>query len=224
MNQDLEHQYDGLQVVPNDPTQDKQPYGNPYAPSSYPGTAVMGTYVGQEAFTPPEKRVAGMRRSTLIIASIIVLLVAVIALIGGLFGSKIGTLEDKLASFVNATPTPTSTGSSDSTKTSPDVYPTETDIVVAGYEYMGCYEDASDRTLANNSSNRDTMTNAQCAVFCGRFKYFGTEFGSQCYCGEELTRTKAVPPWHCADHCSGSEAGAENCGGFFYLSLWRKTT
>lgn len=225
MNHDSGHHYDGLQVVANDNTPDKQAY-SPYPQSSYhgTGTTAMPGYTAEDPIPKPEKRVAGMRRSTLILTSVVVLLLAAIALIGGLFGSKIGTLEDKIAKFGSNTATPTGTTGDDPTQTTPDLSATETDIAVSGYEYLGCFEDGSDRTLANGSSDRDTMTNAQCAVSCSRFKYFGTEFGSQCYCGSELTRTKAVPPWHCATHCAGAEAGAENCGGFFYLSLWQKTS
>lgn len=103
MNHDAAHQYDGLQVVPNE-TPDKLAY-NPYPQSSYQGTSVMPAYVGEATAPKSEKRVAGMRRSTLILTAVIVLLVAAIALIGGLFGSKIGDLENKISLFGDSTPT-----------------------------------------------------------------------------------------------------------------------
>jgi len=98
-----ENQYDGLQVVPNNNMPDKQAYGV-YPQSSYQGTTVTSSYIGEDAAPNPEKRIAGMRRSTLVLTSTVVLLLIVIALIGGLFGSKIGSLEDKFKQVQTPTP------------------------------------------------------------------------------------------------------------------------
>lgn len=98
-----ENQYDGLQVVPNNNMPDKQAY-SVYPQSSYQGTTVMSSYIGEDAAPKPEKRIAGMRRSTLVLTSTVVLLLIAIALIGGLFGSKIGSLEDKFKQVQAPTP------------------------------------------------------------------------------------------------------------------------
>lgn len=89
-----------------------------------------------------------------------------------------------------------------------------------GYSYHGCYVDSLNRALADAEQTSDTtMTNQRCASFCKDYRYFGTEVGTQCYCGNEAPETSA-DPWHCLDHCSGANENAENCGGFFYLSVW----
>lgn len=77
----------GLHPVPN-PEEDKQVYRGP----QYPGDT-LDTVTAQAS---AEKRWFGMRRSTVILSSVVFVLLAGIVTIGGLFGSKIRTLENRL--------------------------------------------------------------------------------------------------------------------------------
>ena len=97
-----------------------------------------------------------------------------------------------------------------------------TDIQIGGYSYHGCFADGVDRALPEADRTTDALTNRQCASFCSSYRYFGTEYGSQCYCADEMAYESPAAPWHCATHCQGAKEGAENCGGFFYLSVWQK--
>jgi hypothetical protein len=67
----------------------------------------------------------------------------------------------------------------------------------------------------------DTMTNKVCSTFCADFDYFGTEFIDQCYCGND-PRLEPANVWDCNEHCKGNKDTPETCGGFFFLSVWKK--
>ncbi|KAG7009839.1 WSC domain-containing protein [Physcia stellaris] len=63
---------------------------------------------------------------------------------------------------------------------------------IPGWGYQGCYTDSgSARTLAGKVVYNSAMTNELCAAGCKGFKYFGTEYASQCYCGNDLPGTTA---------------------------------
>lgn len=46
--------------------------------------------------------------------------------------------------------------------------------------YLGCFEDSGSRVLPGRALTSPSMTAAVCAEHCAGFKYFGTEFGSEC--------------------------------------------
>lgn len=61
------------------------------------------------------------------------------------------------------------------------VIATETTMMkkrIAGWSYVGCFEDSGDRILMGDFKQRNDMTNSLCANICTdqRYKYFGTEF------------------------------------------------
>lgn len=72
--------------------EDKHVISGPVHP--YPGGQFGPS--GPEAQILAEKRWFGLRRSTVILSALIFVLVAGIAAIGGVFGSKIGKLEAQL--------------------------------------------------------------------------------------------------------------------------------
>lgn len=79
------------------------------------------------------------------------------------------------------------------------------------YTYKACYPDATSARILNGASTSDSnMTASQCSVFCKAFRYFGTQYGNQCFCGNELAATP-VPVSGCDWPCRGSNL--ENCGG-----------
>ena len=57
---------------------------------------------------------------------------------------------------------------------------------IPGWGYQGCYTDSgSARVLAGKTTYDSKLTNEKCSVACKGFTYFGTEYSTQCYCGNE---------------------------------------
>jgi hypothetical protein len=51
---------------------------------------------------------------------------------------------------------------------------------VPGYDYMGCYTEATDtRALSGKTYYDDLMTPEKCATACSGFLYFGVEYGQE---------------------------------------------
>lgn len=78
------------------------------------------------------------------------------------------------------------------------------------------------RTISAVISNDGNMTNSKCTAFCfdRGFLYAGTEYHSECYCGDYLARgAKLAKESECTTPCSGSTG--EACGGNMRLSLYK---
>jgi hypothetical protein len=92
--------------------------------------------------------------------------------------------------------------------------------VVGKYNLVGCWkEGTSGRALVGPSTASADMTNEQCATFCSRFKYFGTEYASECYCGDYLASSSEVAPLEdCNMPCAGD--ASEYCGAGNRLELY----
>ena len=106
-----------------------------------------------------------------------------------------------------------------------------TDIVVptglpVGWDYYGCYIDGvNGRILSHQEPDSDTLTNAACAQACAGlgYKISGTQFFSQCFCGNQLANIQegsdpVAPNSDCSTACSGDSS--EMCGGPNRLSIY----
>ncbi|KAG5931668.1 hypothetical protein E4U53_001660 [Claviceps sorghi] len=91
---------------------------------------------------------------------------------------------------------------------------------VPPYTLVGCWTEGNGvRALGQGSTVSDKMSNEACAVFCRNYKYFGTEYGSECYCGSYLAdSSKSAPIEECNMACSGD--GYEYCGASSRLELY----
>ncbi|KAF4547191.1 Hypothetical protein D9617_54g000250 [Elsinoe fawcettii] len=97
-----------------------------------------------------------------------------------------------------------------------------------GDNYVGCYsEGRSSRVLAGISSASDKMSVDQCADYCRDYKYYGTEFGSQCFCSNIIGTTTGVrrldtltePRFSsCNYRCNGNFS--QICGGSGTINIW----
>ncbi|KAH8882066.1 glycoside hydrolase [Thozetella sp. PMI_491] len=92
----------------------------------------------------------------------------------------------------------------------------------ANFTSLGCYSDASSRTLVGlqiaAASNLNTPT--YCADQCGAagFKYAGVEYTSQCFCGNQIESTASkINESQCNMACSGDSSLL--CGGIWALDL-----
>ncbi|KAK0632494.1 WSC domain-containing protein [Immersiella caudata] len=76
---------------------------------------------------------------------------------------------------------------------------------------LGCYAGKVNgvRTLTSASTGGDSMTVGTCAAFCSAYKYFGLEYGRECWCGDEQLAT-AVDESQCSFPCSGNSK--QTCG------------
>ena len=64
------------------------------------------------------------------------------------------------------------------------------------------------------------MTNEGCATYCKDYKYFGTEYGDECYCGSYLDDTsRSANLTQCNMVCAGDQY--EYCGASGVLELYQ---
>ncbi|RPB22743.1 WSC-domain-containing protein [Terfezia boudieri ATCC MYA-4762] len=121
----------------------------------------------------------------------------------------LATSTGKYPTTIKATPTPVS-------------IPTD---IPANWIPNGCYFDPVNptRTLPKMGSWGEKITNAGCIKYCqGKgFKYAGTEYGGQCYCGNDISLGKPMPAADCNMACEGNPKDV--CGGPRRLTLWENT-
>ncbi|WQF79890.1 Putative hem peroxidase, carbohydrate-binding WSC, hem peroxidase superfamily [Colletotrichum destructivum] len=114
---------------------------------------------------------------------------------------------------------PSSTRTSSSTSTVPTLAHKPT---VSPYTLVGCWTEGNGvRALSQkNYASGDNMTLEYCASYCSDYKYFGTEYSSECFCGNSLAPSSAEAPLaDCGMTCSGNQY--EYCGGGNRLTLYR---
>ncbi|KAJ8111688.1 hypothetical protein OPT61_g5771 [Boeremia exigua] len=95
-----------------------------------------------------------------------------------------------------------------------------------GWSYKGCYTDAvGQRTLQGASFADGSQDAEECIAFCDDAGYSvaGTEYSSECYCGNAIADTGGPAPngEGCNMACSG--APGEACGGPNRLSVYERT-
>lgn len=127
-----------------------------------------------------------------------------------------------VSTFSTSTSTTTSKPpSSSSTSAPPPSTPSQT-----GYTYVGCYTDSSSaRVLTGKSSSTSTNTYKTCAAYCSGYTYFGVEYGSQCYCGNQFTNPTGPAPKgesECSFKCSGD--ATQVCGAGGRMNLFKSVT
>ncbi|RDA86585.1 hypothetical protein CP532_5984 [Ophiocordyceps camponoti-leonardi (nom. inval.)] len=92
---------------------------------------------------------------------------------------------------------------------------------VSPYTLVGCYaEPPSAKALAQKTTiDSKTATNDACAAACAGSRYFGTEYGGECYCGSFVHGgAKAAPITDCGFPCAGDRY--QYCGGADRLELY----
>ncbi|KAM7216257.1 WSC domain containing protein [Rhypophila decipiens] len=96
--------------------------------------------------------------------------------------------------------------------------------VISGYEYTGCYTEAHNgRALTGSAFFDDQLTAEKCAVACSGFKYFGLEYGRECYCGDSINQGSIeTAAEECSFSCPGNSA--ETCGAGGRLTLYTRNS
>lgn len=141
----------------------------------------------------------------------------------------------------SAAPSPLSTGAAGSSRCGPvkthTVYktvtvtgtapadPTNTGTAdVEGFKYAGCFKDAQERALNGKiRPNIGRMSNEKCIKACVGlgFSVAGTEYGGQCYCGNELEGSDRLEDSACNNACEDSPSTM--CGGSWALSVYSQS-
>jgi hypothetical protein len=94
---------------------------------------------------------------------------------------------------------------------------------ISGWKYYGCYQDTRARVLSGiklaNIGNHE-VTNSKCIAYCGAagFSMAGTEYGGQCFCGDQLNGSSKLAESECSMPCEGD--ASETCGGSMTLSVY----
>ncbi|CAI4210256.1 unnamed protein product [Parascedosporium putredinis] len=109
------------------------------------------------------------------------------------------TSSSILSSTINASPTPT---------------------IVGNFTFQGCITEGSGVRALSQAGLADPQLDLEhCAEFCSNYKYFGTEYASECYCADSLDPSSSeADPSECNMPCSGD--ASQLCGGPNRLSLY----
>lgn len=113
---------------------------------------------------------------------------------------------------------------------------------VGNYRYQGCYTDSTvigEKSLTGKVTYDATMTLDKCRRSCEAdgYPYFGTEYGSQCFCGTRLyaedenadnsdpeddipARANLVSDRECSMRCVGDATNSTICGDANRLSVY----
>ncbi|KAH9222596.1 WSC domain-containing protein [Leptodontidium sp. 2 PMI_412] len=129
------------------------------------------------------------------------------------------------ATILTSSSSPSLTAQTSSSRTSTSARPTVTGPIPAyidDFNYLYCATDANeDRTLVGKYMASGTMTLDICASTCSEYRYFGVEYGFECFCGDTLTATSSkATDDRCNYPCPGNTA--ETCGGLSGLTLYTK--
>ena len=89
---------------------------------------------------------------------------------------------------------------------------------VGDFTFLHCGVDsATDRVLNGALFHSTDMTIEKCAEDCARYKYFGLEFGSECYCSNQYAGVEK-PIGDCYHRCAGDSS--QVCGGADRISVY----
>jgi len=92
-------------------------------------------------------------------------------------------------------------------------------LVNPRYGYIGCYIDSEDRDLNGAQFLRPRDWNTyRCRIACAEWKYFGLQFGGECFCGNSFSRIPAHKK--VADNeCGGDLLGDRDRNAIFSVSV-----
>lgn len=103
------------------------------------------------------------------------------------------------------------------------VLPASSEIfeILTIYPDEGCFlEGSNGRALDQMRFSFDNMTNEVCRSLCSSYRYWGTEYGKECYCGNHIHHgALEVPSSACDYPCLGDSE--DICSGISLLSIYQ---
>ncbi|ODN89698.1 WSC domain-containing protein [Cryptococcus wingfieldii CBS 7118] len=131
------------------------------------------------------------------------------------------TSASKTKASTSSTTTKASTTTSKASTTSSSTSTSASATSTIASLYVGCYSDSSPRHLDGSSyTSSSAMTNEACISYCGNlgFAYSGTEYASECHCGNIVQASLLREESHCKSVCTGD--ATEVCGWGGNLSIY----
>ncbi|KAI8257501.1 Xylosyltransferase oxt [Colletotrichum sp. SAR11_239] len=92
----------------------------------------------------------------------------------------------------------------------------------SGWKLLGCFKDSNIRTLDGDPSDyfAGSMSNEKCIAHCASmgFKLAGTEYGTECWCGNMFQIAERLPRDQCNKPCDG--LSTDICGGDWAATVY----
>ncbi|KAI8811480.1 WSC domain-containing protein, partial [Cladochytrium replicatum] len=89
----------------------------------------------------------------------------------------------------------------------------------SSWKVAGCYSDQILWRTLTAKYTSGSMTVEKCSDYCKGYKYFGVEYGNECYCGDQLSNGgSAMDASGCNMKCSGNSG--QFCGGSNRLGMY----
>ncbi|KAI8288052.1 hypothetical protein K4K56_008192 [Colletotrichum sp. SAR 10_98] len=92
----------------------------------------------------------------------------------------------------------------------------------SGWKLLGCFKDSNVRTLDGDPSDyfAGSMSNEKCIEHCASmgFKLAGTEYGTECWCGNMFQIAERLPREQCNKPCDG--LSTDICGGDWAATVY----
>ncbi|CAN0303355.1 unnamed protein product [Ectocarpus sp. 6 AP-2014] len=84
--------------------------------------------------------------------------------------------------------------------------------------YRGCYSDPPDNRVFVQSDSSDAMTSELCASQCTGSAFYGTQYSTECWCGDINAQYSVNGEGVCDMPCSGNSG--ETCGGSYSMDVY----
>jgi len=95
---------------------------------------------------------------------------------------------------------------------------------IGEFKHVGCYKDSSSRFLSGEKlPNLGKVSNTLCVNYCASkgFSIAGSQYGGECFCGNELSTVEKLDESKCDMPCAG--AASETCGGSWAMTVYTKS-
>ncbi len=94
-------------------------------------------------------------------------------------------------------------------------------VTQAAPKYLGCFIDKEDRDVKGLLTRTKTMTTESCVSECRQagFKIAATQYGEQCFCGNNHGSYGRTSDTECTFPCAGDDS--QKCGGGWRSSVYQ---
>eukprot|EP00903_Cladosiphon_okamuranus_P016219 g14966.t1 len=88
------------------------------------------------------------------------------------------------------------------------------------YEELGCFADRGNGRVMKYKNHDPELTTERCALECDGHAFFGTQYGDECWCGDDDTdHLKHGESEACDFKCPGD--ATQNCGGRWAMNVYQ---